>query len=156
MANPPQPATPASNLIDVLRTYSGAAWRAYTDTVEVASGKPGDQLTPTSTPLDEKQIQQAQAKNTAAFSQLVTAAKLVAEQDGRDGYLAVVQLMQKTAQTADKVCEKLLEVLHADGSGGTPQTTDVPVINAFIDALRALAELSPDSAWATPQPPANQ
>ncbi len=156
MANTNPPPTPAENLVAVLQTYSNTAAAAYTATVDMAHGEPGDRLGPGGAPVDEKEIQQAQAKNTAAFSQLVTAAKLESEQRERDGYLAVVKLMQETAETADKVCTKLREVLHADAPGSLPQATDVPVIDALAGVLRALAELSPDSVWQTPPTPANQ
>lgn len=148
--------TPTSNLIDALTSYSSTALTTYSSTLVKAHAEPTGGNAEQKAE-DENLIQRAQAKNASAFSQLATAAKLESEQHGRAGYLAVVQLMQTTADTAKKVCAKLEAVLHATaGDTALPQTADVPVINAFADVLRALAELSPDSIWETPAAPANQ
>lgn len=142
--------TPATRLMDALKSYSSAASSLYSSTFDDAHAEATANLT-----LD--QIQRAQGRNAAAFSQLVTAAKLESEQNGRAGYLAVVQLMQKTADTADKVCTKLVTLLHAaPGDNAVPQASDVPVIAAYSDALRALGELSPDAVWATPATSSNE
>ena len=149
--------TAASHLIDALTSYSNTAATTYASTLERAHDEPKTSGTADEKAEDEKQIQRAQAMNASAFSQLATAAKLESEQHGRAGYLAVVQLMQTTADTAKNVCVKLEALLHATpGDAVLPQTADVPVINALADVLRALGELSPDSTWGTPATPVNQ
>jgi hypothetical protein len=56
--------------------------------------------------------------------------------------------MQATADAADKVCTKLVGVLHAEpGDGVLPASTDYQLIGLMTDAVRALAELSPSQVW---------
>jgi hypothetical protein len=145
-----EPTETAKNLNDVILQYSKDARWTYDHTHDKAQRPPSTAADKDAAAKEDHETAEAQKQNGAAFSQLVSAASLESEQRGRAGYAAVVQLMQTTSETADRVCQKLIGLLHAGlNDNARPADADIPLIAAFTDVLRALAELSPDAIWET-------
>lgn len=91
----------------------------------------------------EHTLKQAQGQLAAAFSQLSQAAAMESEQQGRDGYTAVVDLMTATANTAALVCGRLDTLAVLD----PPSTAQYTNIEMLVNVLEALARVSPMSVW---------
>jgi hypothetical protein len=138
---PQSPTDVTKNLDTALTTYSNDA-RAHYDG---AHTKLNSSPQPTGDTLKA-----LQGELMGAFSQLSNAARVQADESERAGMAAVVQLMQATADVAEKVCTKLVTVLHADpGDSGQPTQTEFQFIDRLTSTLQALAELSPSAVWSS-------
>jgi hypothetical protein len=128
------------NLDAAIATYSDDATSLYDSAHKVALG---------TLPPDPATVKDAQNQLAGAFSQLGTAAKMEADQIDRAGLAAVVQLMQTTADNAEKISNTLVTVLQSHQPGTAPPTDFYPVVNALTSALGVLAQLSPSAVWTT-------
>jgi len=91
----------------------------------------------------EQKLKRAQGQLASALLQLSQAAGMESDQQGREGYTAVVKLMTSTAHTAAIVCGRLEILTVLD----PPTTTQYQNITALVAVLEALAHLSPMSVW---------
>jgi hypothetical protein len=100
-------------------------------------------------PSASADVKDAQNQLAGAFSQLGTAASMKADQIDRDGLAAVVQLMQTTADSAERISKLLVALLESHQPGTALPTDFYPVTNALTSALGVLAQLSPSAVWTT-------
>jgi hypothetical protein len=144
MTTTPTPSTTADNLNHAIETYSNDALQLYDDSEAGAHV----QLGPNATDKEKADLKAAQGQHAGAFSQLATAASMDSDQRSRDGFAAVVRLMQTTADAADNVSRKLVDVLHAGPNDtASPAAADYQLIASLTEALHVLAELSPSQVW---------
>lgn len=129
-----------TNLDEAIGTYSDDATDLYGSAHKVILGNPLP---------DPATVKDAQNQLAGAFSQLGTAAKMEADQIDRAGLAAVVQLMQTTADSAQKISNRLVTVLEDHKPGTAPPPDYYNVVNALTSALGVLAQLSPSAVWTT-------
>jgi hypothetical protein len=100
---------------------------------------------------EDARLKRAQGMVQAGLQQVGQAAKMESEQDNRDGYAAVVKLMQAVASTSDAICQRIQAFVIQAGQPPVfpPITTDTAaIIKLLNETLQVLGGLSPAAVWA--------
>jgi hypothetical protein len=143
--------------------YRGDAVSSFNDAhheVELGLPSPPPNLSPPLEPAEQKKLDAAKAKLSAAEAKVSASVKqldyteqLLSTQVGRDGYKAVVKLMNATADTAAVVCTEISGLV---GTIATPPTADQQaLIDTLTRVLDSLARLSPMAVWEDRSPPSS-
>ncbi len=94
------------------------------------------------------ELAKAQAQMTSALQQLVQADTMFSEQRGREGYAALVTLLENTKDLAALAYDRIKAVMQ-DTSGGTSQdqTARNEQLVSLASVLQALARIDPVPVW---------
>jgi hypothetical protein len=86
----------------------------------------------------------------AALQQLISADTMASDLRGREGYDALVTLMEKTRDTADSVCTHIATIagrMSVNPPNGAEQSARNQQMTALAAVLEALANIAPVAVW---------
>lgn len=97
-----------------------------------------------------RRVALAKGHMASALQQLISAAKMRSEVRGREGYEALVGLMQQTSTTAQTIYGQLtgiVDKMDDSAPNAAEQVARNAQLTALGSVLQALADLAPIRAW---------
>ena len=147
MTEPMTTYTDATDLSTAIENFRKFAQDTFNEAVRQAQipippNLTGQPLTDANTALGK-----AKSSMASALQQLISAASMISDQNGRDGYAALVTLMGNTSTMAEDVNVKIRAVMN-DTSGGIPeQQARNQQLDSLAGVIQALAQIAPIQAW---------
>lgn len=92
-------------------------------------------------------LAKAQAQMASALQQLVHADTMLSEQRGRDGYAALVTLMESTEDTAASAYLRIKQLMSDTSGTATDQQARNQQLTTLAGVLQALARIAPTPVW---------
>ena len=135
----------ATNLTTAINEFRNRALAAFNAALKDVDSPPGNTV-------EQKALALAKAKGemTAALQQLISADTMASDLRGREGYHALVRLMQNTTSAVTAVNTQIKKIAGRMGGGAadTPeQRARNEQIIALSTAMQALANMAPVDAW---------
>jgi hypothetical protein len=146
---PRTPATDLTSAINNARSYALDQFNAaYT---KLTTSPLVDPLPANATDADKRQraaeIANAQNQLAAGLQQVAHMDTLVSEQRGREGYDALVTLMETVRDKAAATYTRINEVMIDTSGTATDQHTRNEELTALASVLQGLARLAPIAVW---------
>lgn len=141
----------AANLDGAITEFEAFALATFNKAVTDANQQPpGPNATEDALAEWARGVAQAKGHMASALQQLMSADKMRSEKRGREGYDALVALMQETSTATQSIYVQLTGIVEKMDDSG-PATAEQEARNRQLTALggvlQALANLAPIRAW---------